>query len=413
MQLYRNLVLLTAAYPLYGGEYFLEDELSILASKFETIYIFCFSKQQNRVTRPYPKNIIVIDSPIAREMKDKISFLTYLFDKNIFNELKILRANRLSISMDIIKTILNNYLKAVRILNVLQKEIEKQKIDLNQTIFYSYWNDHRALALSMLTGENCQLTCLSRAHGWDIDYHRTKLGYLPFKFLILSRLNQVYTVSESGQRLLNAQFKNQFSKKISIARLGKFNNHRPQIVKKNQEFTVVSCSNMIPLKRIHLIIDFIVEMNLEQVTWYHFGSGPQKEELLEYASNKLSASKFQFLGVVPNTEILEFYSKKYVDLFINLSESEGIPVSIMEAQSAAIPVLATDVGGTSEIVTSENGFLIEKNFDLKTTASLIKNFLTAAPQVCEEKRNMSYSNWKKAYNADVNYQEFYKKIAEL
>jgi len=49
---------------------------------------------------------------------------------------------------------------------------------------------------------------------------------------------------------------------------------------------------------------------------------------------------------------------------MNLSETEGIPVSIMEAQSAGVPILATNLGGTSEIVNNENGFLVEKDFNL-------------------------------------------------
>ena len=44
-----------------------------------------------------------------------------------------------------------------------------------------------------------------------------------------------------------------------------------------------------------------------------------------------------------------------VDLFLTVSANEGIPVSIMEAQSFGIPVIATDVGGISEIVNNVNG----------------------------------------------------------
>lgn len=42
-----------------------------------------------------------------------------------------------------------------------------------------------------------------------------------------------------------------------------------------------------------------------------------------------------------------------------MSDSEGIPVSIMEAMSFGIPVIARNVGGMSEIVNEENGLLLE------------------------------------------------------
>ena len=55
-------------------------------------------------------------------------------------------------------------------------------------------------------------------------------------------------------------------------------------------------------------------------------------------------------------------------MFINLSSSEGIPVSIMEAQSFGIPVIATNVGGSGEIVVSETGVLVDEN---RTEASVL------------------------------------------
>ncbi|MFR4320263.1 MAG: glycosyltransferase [Blautia massiliensis (ex Durand et al. 2017)] len=44
---------------------------------------------------------------------------------------------------------------------------------------------------------------------------------------------------------------------------------------------------------------------------------------------------------------------------MNVSSSEGIPVSIMEATSFGIPGIATDAGGTKEIIRDkENGVLL-------------------------------------------------------
>ena len=52
---------------------------------------------------------------------------------------------------------------------------------------------------------------------------------------------------------------------------------------------------------------------------------------------------------------------------------EGIPVSIMEA-IVSIPIIATDVGGVSEIVNEETGLLVNKNPNLDKIADLINNF---------------------------------------
>ena len=115
---------------------------------------------------------------------------------------------------------------------------------------------------------------------------------------------------------------------------------------------------------------------------------------------------FEIKGNVENNEILDFYNKNFVDLFFNVSETEGIPVSIMEAQSAGIPVLATDVGGTSEIVNNKNGFLIEKDFNVSSVVEIIQNYLNESPENIKLKRNLSYTNWLEKYNAEKNYTEF-------
>ena len=101
-------------------------------------------------------------------------------------------------------------------------------------------------------------------------------------------------------------------------------------------------------------------------------------------------------------------------MFINCSESEGIPVSIMEALSFGIPVIATNVGGTSEVVIDGyNGFLLDKDFleiDLK---QMIVDFLNSSEDFILEKRTNARIFWENNYDAEKNYTEFYKRIEGL
>ena len=59
-----------------------------------------------------------------------------------------------------------------------------------------------------------------------------------------------------------------------------------------------------------------------------------------------------------NEEVMEYYKNNLVDLFVNMSESEGLPVSMMEAMSFGVPVIAPDVGGIKEIVDENSGWLL-------------------------------------------------------
>ena len=117
--------------------------------------------------------------------------------------------------------------------------------------------------------------------------------------------------------------------------------------------------------------------------------------------------------MVSNEKILEYYSQNYVDLFINVSDNEGIPVSIMEAMSAGIPVVATDVGGTAEIVNEKNGYLIDIDFNPNKVAEIIDAYLNSPMMIQEEFRREAYSMWKNNYDAAGNYSNFSEIILNL
>ena len=102
-----------------------------------------------------------------------------------------------------------------------------------------------------------------------------------------------------------------------------------------------------------------------------------------------------------------------MDLFINVSEYEGIPVSIMEAISAGIPVIATDVGGTSEIIDEKFGKLIPKDFKVEYLAEIITKFHFKSFEEKNEMRNSARLFWNEKFNAEKNYNEFAKYLLEL
>ena len=118
-----------------------------------------------------------------------------------------------------------------------------------------------------------------------------------------------------------------------------------------------------PVKRVHRILETlqqIVDINIE---WTHIGGGALKERL-ELDIEKLPKNiKVNLLGELTSTDIYKLYKENSYHIFVNVSESEGIPVSIMEASSFGIPVIATNVGGVGEIVENGyNGLLLNKDF---------------------------------------------------
>ena len=202
-----------------------------------------------------------------------------------------------------------------------------------------------------------------------------------------------------------------FKEKLQTSRLGTIPLVSLPEKLKFASIHILSISSIIPLKRVEKILEVVSNVPNLKIKWTHIGTGSEFQKIKEFANLKSQQNSnftFELMGNITNTAVRELLATRYFDLFINLSETEGIPVSIMEAQSAGIPVLATNVGGTSEIVNNENGFLVEKDFNLEEVVSIIQNYLSSTDEEKHQKRNASYENWKQHYNAETNYNEFVK-----
>jgi glycosyltransferase involved in cell wall biosynthesis len=88
------------------------------------------------------------------------------------------------------------------------------------------------------------------------------------------------------------------------------------------------------------------------------GGGPYRAELEKLARRTDCSSSILFLGQKKQAELIEILSA--TDIFVNPSYSEGLPTSVMEAASIGLPIIATDVGGTREIITTgKTGILVQ------------------------------------------------------
>ena len=138
------------------------------------------------------------------------------------------------------------------------------------------------------------------------------------------------------------------------------------------------------------------------ILWTHIGDGKLKKDILLQIKSLADNCSVNFKGQLSSSRIVEFYNQTPIDVFINCSISEGLPVSIMEAISFGIPVIATDVGGTKEIVTSVTGYLIDETFNVKNIATLIQNLRDDN----SFNRNAIKAFWLSNFSANYNYTQF-------
>lgn len=107
---------------------------------------------------------------------------------------------------------------------------------------------------------------------------------------------------------------------------------------------------------------------LQRVNLLVVGDGPEMHRLREQATGELS-KVVHFVG--ESNDVDQWY--RMSDVFVQTSDSEGLPNTVMEAMSHGLAVVATDVGGTSELITNDNeGYLIAKNDHLALAEKIVQ-----------------------------------------
>jgi len=102
------------------------------------------------------------------------------------------------------------------------------------------------------------------------------------------------------------------------------------------------------VKRIDLLLDALAILSRSHTSWkcVVLGGGPLQEELLARAQRLGLTESVTFEGHVADTRP---YLRE-ADLCILPSEQEGLPLALAEAMAGGVPCVASDVGGTGEIV---------------------------------------------------------------
>jgi glycosyltransferase involved in cell wall biosynthesis len=406
-----KLILFTSSFPYGYGETFLETEIRYLAEAFNEVLIISNDSGYS-TQREIPKNCKSIYYPYELKSWEKVLALFFFFHPLFWKELSIIKNTyRQSLTRGKLATMLIALYRAYQVKSFCKSLIPLHK-DGKETIFYSYWGSDIAFGLALLQKENPELTCISRVHRWDVYFEESEFGYLSFRHFISDNLKHIFAISEDARRYALECWKMNNPAKISVARLGINNNH-PFLPHHSEIFTLVSCSNIIPVKRLTLLATALQSVSGQRIRWIHFGEGSGRKDLENMIARLPDNITVQLKGRVSNTDIYSFYHNHCPDLFINISSSEGIPVAIMEAMSFGIPVIATDAGGNREIVNGQNGILLPVDVSNEKLAETIKAFIALSKEKKEEKQHAARSTWKLKFNAETNYREFTSLIQRL
>jgi len=198
-----------------------------------------------------------------------------------------------------------------------------------------------------------------------------------FRWLAQSRVKHFVGVSDAATTMLKKVFapaasrcRTQINGTGLPSRSLRMKAHCARNADTNAPQVLVTVARLAPEKDLATLIRAFatVRQARENVELWIVGDGPERGMLMELATRLNVRNAIRFWGFRGKVEQILACS----DVFVNSSVTEGISISILEAMSLGLPIVATSVGGTPSIVRDgENGRLVPpRNPELLAAALL-------------------------------------------
>ena len=414
----KKLFLITTGfpYPAKSMETYLETEVQYYDA-FDEVNIISLGVRRKTLNEKRnincSKKVCVFPVIFGSKLAYIINGISAIFDKNFYQEIRELQKNRRLTLKRLVRLIIyisRSHFDAKRAIKTL--DLNKRS-PVKDAVIYCYRFEYQPYVALLLAEYFDHPILTARAHRYDLYEERNSDHYIPARQFLLKKFDRVYLISQDGFDYLAGKYPD-YKKKMAISRLGTLDNGKKECDLNEECFRIVSCSNFVSIKRVDRIVSVLSKVKTQKIEWIHFGSGEEESKIKAMADEMLGDNVLaKFKGRVENKVVLEFYKENAVHLFINLSDSEGIPVSIMEAMSFGIPCVATNVGGTSEIVENEvNGYLIDDENN-EYIAAKVDFIASMEARRYKKLREAARYTWNQKYSAENNYKIFLEEIKNL
>lgn len=234
------------------------------------------------------------------------------------------------------------------------------------------------------------------SHGWSSIYNGGKLAFL-YTFIE----KQLTKVSDSILCISKKDFENAKNiikineKKLKwiTNKIYPIKNINP-VKKQNKTIKLLTIARLVPPKRIDLLIE--ASKDIENLELHIVGDGSLRNNLEAIKHNKV-----YFHG-----EIDAFNDFSFYDIFALISDSEGLPLSALEAMNSSLPIILSDVGGCFELI-DNNGYLV------KNEENDIKNAILSCIEDIDYLGRKSKNLFDEKFNLDLaknEYLNYYKEV---
>jgi glycosyltransferase involved in cell wall biosynthesis len=266
------------------------------------------------------------------------------------------------------------------------------------------------------------LGALSKKHPFAISVWGSDVFNFP-KRSILHRKVLEYTLSKADTIFSTSQFmanetKKYTDKKIIITPFGVNIDKFCPSARRKQDEIKIGIIKIIHTKYGHEFLvrafaELCFELPLKNLKLYIYGSGPGEEKLRKLIKELQVEDKISFMGYIMQNEVHKVH--KELDIEVYPSTEEAFGVSVVEAMSCGIPVIASRIGGLQYIVEDmKSGFLVpvkevqplkERLRELILDEDLRSRLGRGARKVAEEQYDINK-------NAEVMVQE-YERLLKL
>ena len=174
-----------------------------------------------------------------------------------------------------------------------------------------------------------------------------------------------------------------------------------------KKVNVLYLSNMIKTKGYFEVLN-LANLHKDKSYHFHFAGGWQSEEdekeFFKYIEDNSLENIVTFHGFINGKQKKELFEKSHIFLFPTRYKNEAFPLSVLEAFSYGLPVLATDEGSIPYIIDKKSGIVIDNVRDLNT----------AFEKMIEEYVNIDTANYcRKRYLENFSLGEFEENLVKV
>lgn len=243
----------------------------------------------------------------------------------------------------------NQYIKERQLNRILRLVIQEHGLP---DVIYSHYLFNSFISLSLKRKYNIPLVVIEHWSEVNKDVLNPYVRFMGNS--VYHTADKIIAVSDSLRLMLKRNF--QVDSEVVHNIVGDGFGYKP-FIKTNNIFNFVSVGSLLPVKGYDILIEsFSLLANTDNVRLTIIGGGNQYDFLMKLIQKYNLRDKVFLLGKKNKKEIADILA--HSDAYISSSRSENFSVSVLEALSVGLPVIATLCGGIRECINNNNGILV-------------------------------------------------------